>query len=193
VNGCPRPEDLYLYLEEELGPYEARKLEEHVDRCPGCRERLAERRLLHEAFTTLPPFEVPSDFARSVMAGLPEPEPARGGWLAPLFAGAASLVIALLGFHFFTGQSLSGVLFACNRFFGSILAFCLPAAVKTFKIAGILLKVAADLVEVLMAGAGSVARSLGPQGIAALVGLGGLLALLAFLGARRFHSPGERS
>ena len=162
-------------------------------RCPGCRERLAERRLLHEAFTTLPPFEVPPDFARSVMAGLPEPEPARGGWLAPLLAGTASLVVALLGFHFFTGQSLSGVLVACNRFFGSVLAVCLPAAVKTFKIAGILLKVAADLVEMLMAGAGSVARSLGPQGIAALVGLGGLLALLAFFGARRFHSPGERS
>lgn len=193
MNGCPRPEDLYLYLERELGPYEARKLEEHADRCPGCRERLAERRLLHEAFTTLPPFEVPPDFARSVMAGLPEPEPAQGGWLAPLFAGAASLVIALLGFHFFTGQSLSGVLLACNRFFGSILAVGLPAAAKTFKIAGILLKVAADLVEMLMAGAGSVARSLGPQGIAALVGLGGLLALLAFFGARRFHSPGERS
>lgn len=193
MNGCPRSEDLYLYLEGELGPYEARKLEEHIDACPGCRERLAERRLLHEAFTTLPPFEVPQDFARSVMAGLPEPEPAPGGWLAPLLAGAASLVLALLGFHLFTGQSLSGVLVACNRFFGSVVAVCLPAAAKTFKIAGILLKVAADLVEMLMAGAGSVARSLGPQGIAALVGLGGLLALLAFLGARRFHSPGERS
>lgn len=193
MNGCPRPEEVYLYLEGELGPYEARKLEEHVDCCPGCRERLAERRLLHEAFTTLPPFEVPRDFARSVMAALPEPEPARGGWLAPLFAGAASLIVALLGFHLFTGQSLSGVLVAGNRFFSSVLAVCLPAAAKTFKIAGILLKVGADLVEILIAGAGSFARSLGPQGIVALVGLGGLLVLLAFLGARRYHSPGERS
>ncbi len=108
MNGCPRAEDLTLYLEGELGPYESRKIEEHIEACAGCRERLEERRLLHEAFTTLPPFEVPADFARSVMAALPEPGPARGGWLGPLLAGASSLLIALLGFHVFTGQSLRG-------------------------------------------------------------------------------------
>jgi hypothetical protein len=193
VNGCPRAEDLYLYLEGELGPYEARKIEEHVEACAGCLERLEERRLLHEAFATLPPFEVPADFARSVMEALPEPGPARGVWLGPLLAGAAALIIALLGFQVFTGQSLSGLLVAFNRFLGSGITACLPAAAKLFKITGLLLKVAADIAGMILDGAGAVARFLGPQGIAAIVGLGGLLVLLAWFGARRFNSPGERS
>ncbi len=93
----------------------------------------------------------------------------------------------------FTGQSLSGLLVAFNRFLGAGIAACLPAAVKLFKITGLLLKVAADLAGMILAGAGAFARFLGPQGIAAVVGLGGLLVLLAWFGARRFHSPGERS
>lgn len=193
MNGCPRAEDLYLYLEGELGPYEARKIEEHVEACAGCLERLEERRLLHEAFTTLPPFEVPADFARSVMEALPDPEPARSAWLGPLLAGVPSLLVALLGFYLFTGQSLSGLLVAFNRVLGSGIAACLPAAVKLFKIAGLLLKVAADMVGMILDGTGAFARFLGPQVIAAIVGLGGLLVLLAWFGARRFHSPGERS
>jgi anti-sigma factor RsiW len=192
MNAHPRAADLYLYLEDGLNPYEARKIEEHVEACTRCREALEERRILHEAFTTLPPFEVPEGFARSVLAALPEPEPARGGWKA-LLAGLSALTLALLGFHFFTGHGLSDLLVSLNRFAGSCAAVCLPAAVKLLKIAGLLLKVGADLAGLAVDGAGAMARSLGPQGLAAAAGLAGLLAALAWFGARRYHSAGERS
>lgn len=191
MTSCPRSDDFYLYLEGQLGPYRARALEEHIERCGACREALAERRLLHEAFTSLPPFEVPADFARSVMDSLPEPEAARGGWLAPLLAAVASLVVALLGFNLLTGASLSDVLVAANRMIGEAAAALLPLAAKSLKIAAILLHAASDLADMLFAAAGAAARALGPQGLALLVGLGGAVFLLALFGARRFLSQGE--
>jgi hypothetical protein len=193
VTACPRPEHLYLYLEGELGPYEARKLEEHIECCAACRDALEERRLLHVAFTTLPPFEVPADFARSVMDSLPEPEVRKAGWLAPLIAGVAALSIGLLGFNLFTGTGVAEVLVAVNGFFGSALARLAPMLVKTLKLLGILLQVAGDLVRLAFAGLATFSRVLGPQGIALVLGLGALLTVLAVFGARRFLHQGERS
>lgn len=191
MTSCPPPEDLYLYLEGELGPYKARALEEHVERCEACREALAERRLLHEAFTTLPPFEVPADFARAVMDSLPETETVRGGWLAPLLAAVASLVVGLLGFNLLTGTSLSDILVAVNRMAGEALSGLLPLAAKSLKVAVLLLDVASDVAAALFTTAGAAARALGPGGLALLVGLGGAVLLLALFGVRRFLSQGE--
>jgi anti-sigma factor RsiW len=193
VTNHPRPEDLYLYLEGGLGPYKARALEEHIEGCEACRDDLAERRLLHEAFTSLPPFEVPQGFARSVMDSLPEPEESRAGWLAPLLAATAALVVGLLGFNLLTGTSLSDVLIATNRLFGSVAATVLPLAAKAYKIAAVLLEVAYDAAEMLFSALGAFSRSLGPQGVALALGLGGAVFLLALLGARRLLSQGERS
>ena len=190
---CPRPENLYLYLEGELGPYDARKLEEHVDGCPACRDALAERRLLHEAFTTLPPFEVPAGFAQSVMDSLPEPEARKAAWLSPLVAAITALVVGLLGFRVFTGQSVFDVLIAVNSFFGSVIAFATPLAAKTLKLGNVILKVAGDLLTVGFAGLETFARLLGPGGIIVVTGLGALLSLLAFFGARRYLRQGEPS
>lgn len=194
MSACPRPRDLALYLEGELNPYEARKIEEHAERCPACREDLEGRRLLHEAFTSLSPFEVPEGFAASVMERLPEPERAgTAGWLAPLAAASASLAVALLGFYFFTGQSLSDVLVAFNRLCGSALARFAPLAVKTLKLGALLLRIATDIVSLAMTGLLTFARAAGPAGVAAALGLGAALILLAVFGARRLLSIGERT
>ncbi len=192
MTSCPRPENLYLYLEGELGPYDARKLEEHIECCPACRDALAEKRLLHEAFTTLPPFEVPEGFTRSVMDSLPEPEARKARWLAPLVAAMAALAVGLLGFRIFTGQSVFDVLIAVNRFFGSVIAFATPLAVKALRIGNILLKVAGDLLNMGFSGLATFSRLVGPTGIIAVIGLGALLSLLAVLGARRFIHQGEQ-
>lgn len=193
MKDCPRPEEIYLYLEGELGPYLARKLEEHLELCPACGERLAERRLLHEAFTSLPPFEVPPDFARSVMDGLPEPEEAgNAGWLAPLAAGSAALVTCLLGFYLLTGQSLSDVLVALNRSLGTAFGRILPELAKLLKLAGIFLKIAADVLSALGKGLAFVTGFLGPAGFGLALCLSVLVTLLLLYGAKRLLSPGER-
>ena len=188
---CPGPENLYLYLEGELGPYDARKLEEHIECCAACRDALDERRLLHDAFTSLPPFDVPADFARSVMDSLPEPEITKAGWIAPLIAATTALVVGLFGFFLFTGQSVFEVLIAANRFFGSVVAQVTPLVVKTLKVGNVILKVAGDLVTMGFSGLSTFSRVLGLQGIALVLGLGALLSLLAYFGARRFLHQGE--
>jgi len=192
VKDCPRPEHLYLYLEGELGPYLARKLEEHVEICPACREALAERRLLHEAFTSLPPFEVPPDFARSVVDGLPETEAAgRAGWLAPLAAGSAALVTCLLGFYLVTGQSLSDVLISLNRSLGTAFGRALPGLAKLWKLAGIFLRLAADALSSLGNWLSFVAGFLGPAGLGVALCLCVLMTVLLLYGAKRLLSQGE--
>jgi predicted anti-sigma-YlaC factor YlaD len=193
VTDCPRPERLYLYLEGELGPYDAAKLEEHLEECAACRDDLAERRVLHEAFTTLPPFEVPEGFARRVMDALPEPETRRAGWLAPLIAAVAALSVGLLGFNLFTGTSLVELFVALNGFMGSVLARIAPLLAKTLKLLNLLGEVAGGLAKMAYAGLATFTRILGPQGIALVLGLGALLTLLAVFGARRFLHQGERS
>ena len=193
MTSCPRPENLYLYLEGELGPYDAAKLEEHLEGCAACRDALAERRVLHEAFTGLPPFEVPEDFARSVMDSLPEPEVRKAGWLAPIIAAVSALSVGLLGFNLFTGTSVLEVLVAVNGFFGSALARVAPLLAKTLKLLNVLLDVAVGLVRLGFTGLVTFSRVLGPQGIALVFGLGALLTILAVFGARRFLREGEHS
>jgi anti-sigma factor RsiW len=188
---CPRPEDLYLYLEGELGPYEAAKLEEHVECCEACRDALGERRLLHEAFTTLSPFEVPDGFARSVMERLPEPETRPLAWLAPLLASAAALSVGLAGFYLFTGLGVFDILVALNGFLGRVVGHVLPLVLKLAKAAGLVLKVAGDLLAAGLAGLTALIRLLGPQGLLIVVGTAVLLVGLAVAGARRFLNQGE--
>lgn len=113
------------------------------------------------------------------------------GWLAPLLAAAASLVVGLLGFNLLTGASLSDVLVAVNRFAGSAVARVLPLAAKAFKVAALLLHGVSDLAEMFFTAAGAVIRSLGPRNFVLLFGLGGAFVLLALFGARRFLSQGE--
>ncbi len=193
VTPCPRPEDLYLYLEGELGPYDADKLEEHLECCAECREALAERRHFHEAFTTLPPFEVPADFARSVMDALPEPEPRPIAWLGTLAAAATALGVGLVGFSLFTGLSVFDMLVGLNQFFGQAVAQAAPFIAKLVKMADIVLGVAGDLIGAGLTGLATFIRLLGPQGLVVVFGLVALLVGLAVLRARRFLNQGEQS
>jgi predicted anti-sigma-YlaC factor YlaD len=193
VRDCRGAESFYLYLEGELGPSERRGLEVHLEICPACRGVLAERRLLHEAFTGLPPFEVPPDFALSVMDRLPEPAEARPRWLAALASGMAALVVGLLGFYILTGESLSDVLVAVGQSFSSGFGRLLPLLVKLLKVADLLLDVASGFVTMLGKGLVAFLSALGPEGIGLILGLGLLLSLLFFFGAKRLRSLGEKS
>lgn len=193
MRDCRNAESFYLYLEEELGPSERREFEAHLVRCPSCRDVLAERRLLHEAFISLPPFEVPPDFALSVMDRIPEAADGKAGWLAPLASGLAALVVGLLGFYILTGESLSDILVAVSRSLSSGFGRLLPLFAKLLKVGGLLLDIASGFVTMLGKGLVTLLSSLGPDGIGLILGLGLLLSLLLFFGAKRLLSLGEKT
>jgi len=193
VRDCRSAESFYLYLEGELDPAERHGLEAHLEDCPACRETLAERRLLHEAFTSLPPIEVPPDFALSIMDRLPEPAEVRPRWLAPLVAATASLIVGLMGFYVLTGESLSDVLVAVSRSFSSGFGRLLPLFAKLLKVGSLLLDISSGFVTMLGKGLVTLLSSLGPDGIGLILGLGLLLSLLLFFGAKRLLALGEKT
>ena len=193
MKDCRSAESFYLYLEGELGPSARCELEAHLETCPACRSVLAERRLLHEAFTSLPPFDVPPDFALSVMDRIPDAVDEKAGWLAPLASGLAALVVGLLGFYVLTGESLSDVLVAVSRSFSSGFGRLLPLFTKLLKVGGLLLDVASSFVAMLGKGLVALLSALGPEGIGFMLGLGLLMSLLFFFGAKRLLSLGEKS
>jgi len=192
VKDCRNVETLYLYLEGELDPADARGLEAHLASCQACRDALAERRLLHEAFTSLPALEVPADFALSVMDRIPETAEPKAGWLAGLASASIALVTCLLGFFLLTGQNLSDVLIACSRSLDSGFGHLLPLLVKLWKLGGIILRITMDLVLTLGKGAGFVSDLLGPGLLGGILVLGVFMILLLLYGARRLLSLGEQ-
>ena len=193
MKDCRHDEALYLYLEGELSPDDALELEAHLAACSACRDALAERRLLHEAFASLPPLEVPPDFALSVMDRIPEEAERKAGWLTALAAGSVALATCLLGFYLLTGQSLSDVLVAVSRSLGSAFGRLLPFLAKLWTLGGIFLRIATDLILTLGKGLGIVSSLLGPEGLGLVLCLGVLLTLLLLYGAKRLLSLGERS
>ncbi len=193
MRDCRSAESFYLYLEGELGSSERREFEAHLAGCPSCRDVLAERRLLHEVFTSLPPLEVPPDFALSVMDGIPEAAGDKARWLAPLASGSIALVTCLLGFYLLTGASLSDVLVSLSRSFSSAFGRLLPLFAKLLKVGELLLKSAADLASILGKSLEAYSNYLGLGAVGLVLGLGLLLSLLFLYGAKKLLTLGEKT
>ena len=192
MKDCLSPDRIFLYLEGELEPGERRACEEHLGRCPGCRAAFEERRLLHEAFSSLPPLEVPPSFARSVMAGIQENAGTAWRRIAAVAAAALALASGLLGIHLLTGKSLTGVLLSPSRALGAGLSDLLPLLAKVLKSAGLALELLFELVSTLAGGLGVLSSVIGPGLAGPALGLGLILSVLLLFGARRLLALGEK-
>jgi anti-sigma factor RsiW len=95
---CLKISDLYDYLEGGLSPERTSEVEEHLGVCQRCRRAVEERRLIAEAASRLPPFEVPEDFPERIMSRISRPRARSSGWLIGLVSGSAllSLISILL-------------------------------------------------------------------------------------------------
>jgi predicted anti-sigma-YlaC factor YlaD len=90
---CLSADRIYGLLDGGLSPEERAAIESHLAACPVCRAAFETRRRIEEAAGSLPAFEVPPDFAASVMSRLEAaPSPARGrrGVLSWVIAAAAA-------------------------------------------------------------------------------------------------------
>jgi anti-sigma factor RsiW len=94
---CLKISDIYAYLEGDFSPGQRDQAEKHLSGCPRCRAALEERRLLGEAFASLPPLDLPANFSQRVMSTIPSARRLLPSWLITLAAGssAASLLFIL--------------------------------------------------------------------------------------------------
>lgn len=112
---CPPVHQIYLFLEHEMHPSEALRFEKHLFQCPGCREAVAERRILLQAYESLPPLQPPPDFTNMVMSRI---FPQKISWKKNLLtatAGSSVIFIALLFVFLRSGQNLFDFLVSLNQ------------------------------------------------------------------------------
>jgi predicted anti-sigma-YlaC factor YlaD len=193
MKGCLSPDRIFLYLEGQLEPGERRAFKEHLERCPACRAAYEERRLLHQAFTTLPAIELPPGFSGTVMAAIPEERRTVAAALSALAAGFLALSASLLGFYLLTGRSVPDLAVSVSRSLGAGLGGLLPLLAKVLKSAGLALELLYGLLSSLAGGLGALSSVVRP-GIAGLaLGLGLILTVLMLFGAKKLLSVGERS
>lgn len=134
---CLSLERLYSYLEGGLPAREKRDAEIHLAVCPVCRNAVEERRLIMQAVETLPPFDIPPDFAKGIMnriSAMPEKAKVTAlGWLAAAAAGFLAFGLALSVFALVSGQSLSGLFVRLNHGLWSYIKDAAYVTVKAAK------------------------------------------------------------
>jgi anti-sigma factor RsiW len=187
---CFKVYDIYDYIEGSLSPERREELEEHLNACEKCREAVEERKLIAAAASSLPPLEVPGDFAARVMTRV-EPEktklPVRLIVLATL---SSLLALGSIGLAV-SGKSLVGIVLEAGY---SFWAYAKSAAVLTARAVTVLSLVGKTLQSLLESGAKAltVTGSLLSPGlqVAVLVVVTALIFSLA-LGARKKISLGD--
>lgn len=189
---CLRLEHVYRFLENELGSEEKRMVKNHLESCPACSRAVEARRAIHEASTTLPPLEIPPDFAEQVMARIPSSRIFLYSWPAALAMGFVTLFLAFAGVYLLTGQSLVGFLTSINH---TVLDFLKQTTLilgKIVKIIMVVLNLVGDFIVSLGKGLEVLSSLLRPDIIAAGLLLGLALSFLFIYGMKRIFSFGGK-
>ncbi len=127
---CLKISALYAYLEGDLSSEEKARVENHLNACSKCRQALEERRLLSEAWTGLPPLELPADFTERVLARLDRSRRRRRPLRLVLLATAALSTASLALLFIISGQNVFSLLSAANK---SLLEYAKDGAIICVK------------------------------------------------------------
>lgn len=190
---CVRPDRMDLYLEGELRGAERREVEGHLAACPACLRILEDRRVLAQAFSSLPPIDIPEGFAAAILAKLPAERRPASGWLAALATGIALLLVGLVGYHVIAGKSVAEVLVSMGRSLVGFISLAVPFVAKLLKLVPVFIALARDLGTTLLRGLGFVSSLLRPEVVGLILALGLGLSLLLVFGVKKIVSLGEKS
>lgn len=165
LNEGPTAERIYAYLDGEIEGRDLRTFEGHLASCPSCRRAVEERRLIAAAAESLSPFQIPDEFAASVMARI-SPKAVRKPLLRrprAWAAGAAGLALAGAAWVLIGGRSFSDVVLDASRFlWGSIRGLATLAA-KSYGYAALAVKVLGKLAGQVLEGFKVLSSFIGPE------------------------------
>ena len=191
--GCLTISQIYLYIENELAADEIRKIENHLNMCAKCRDRVEERRILVQAAETLPPFKLPPDFTQQVMANIfPSRIPFRV-WIRATAGGLSGMIFAFFLFYVFSGKNLAELFISINKFSLPALRTVSTGVVKTLKLLWYLIKIIAQFFDFALKGLGKLTTLLSPEFQIGIVTLTLIASAVIYLTVRKKFMLGEKA
>ena len=183
---CPALERIYDYLDGGLSARERESFERHIAGCSGCRQALADRRAIAEAAESLPPFEVPADFVRGVMAGLPSPAAAenRAALPRPLrlswaLTGVSALGATAVAISLIAGNGIPGIFLGLGRSLKMTTLSVSPDILKAARVLSLFRRLAEDFLARLLDGFEIAASFIGSDVRIAIVATAAVLMIAA--------------
>jgi len=94
----PHPHQIQAYFDQALDQESADSIQEHLEACPDCREKLARMEALATRLKTLPELSLSKDFSTAVLTQLSDQQTLSRGlaWILALEVLAAGSVIGAL-------------------------------------------------------------------------------------------------
>ena len=189
---CLRIHDLYDFLEGGLPPEQAARIEEHLRACRRCRQAAEDRQLIAEAASSLPPYEVPADFADRVMARLPEARAGRSVRLIGL-AAAASVLALIPAAMIVSGSNALGILTRAGHLLSEYVKSAAIVAARAMTLLTLAGKTIRSLLESASKGLSLANSLLSPGLLVIALGLMTVIFLSLGLAARKKTSPGDQT
>lgn len=190
---CLRTIDIDLYLEGALAAPEREDADRHLEACAACRERLEERRRLLEAFSSLPPVEVPAGFASAVMSALPEkPAAAKSGRPAVL-AVVLAWYVGLVGLALILPRLVPDVILGAGRALAESINSSGLFLARLLKAGQVLLKAFLLFIGLLRQGLEGLASFVEPAALVVGLAVLCLTVLAAAFGLKKISSFGAKT
>jgi hypothetical protein len=190
---CLRPADIYDYLEKGLDPAAARKADEHLAFCPGCRSAVEARKDLMDAVAGIPDLEVPPGFAGKIMAQIPPRMYSRFGGLIAFIIGLSSFFLGGLTYVLLAGPSLPRFLIEASRSAWDVMRDASLVFIKFAKLTVLGFDLLVKLISEMGKGLARFGALITPEVYAACLLLFLALAALLIAGIRSMFLHGEKS
>ena len=190
---CLGLEKIYLYLDKELPSAERKSIELHLATCPKCKKAVEQRRSLHQAAESLLLWEIPPDFPSRIMTRILPAKVSLRSWVTAMSVGLSSIILALLAFFLFSGESLSGLFINLYQTLLNHVRSLSIFFVKLFKILSLLVRMIFQFANFLFKGFAYFTTILSPEVQIILIVLTLIFSVSIFYGVKRKLIIGEKA
>ncbi|MCK4336716.1 MAG: zf-HC2 domain-containing protein [Candidatus Aminicenantes bacterium] len=190
---CLDIDQIYLYLEGELSPEKASAIQTHIARCQKCSQAVQERSFLLDASESLPPMEIPADFAQQTMEMIrPEKDTIWNLFFAAAI-GFSSTVLTMFMYLLISGQNPARFFIQLSHTFLSSFKTLSVWLAKSVKLISIAFKVVWQIGSFLLSGISRLTHIMGMEFQIGLVILAFILYISLYFGIRKNILTGERT